>query len=68
MLILLLLVIMVLLLMKKEGFSPSNKPVDHENNMANFGPFDDIDYITPVMYPTNTYKKNSNVAPYVSNG
>lgn len=35
---------------KKEKFTPSKKPMEHENSLFLNGPFDDVDYQTPVFY------------------
>ncbi len=68
MILVIVILLMLLLVLSKEGFSPSSRPVDHENNMSNFGPFYNIDYITPFINLTHNVKKNSRIAPYVSNG
>lgn len=34
-----------------EGFSLSKKPMEADWSLLNRGPFDDVDYITPVFYP-----------------
>jgi hypothetical protein len=34
----------------KEKFTPSNKPMDHENSLFLHGPFDNVDYQTPAFY------------------
>ena len=33
----------------KEYFAMSNKPMDHDWNLFNNNPFDEVDYITPVF-------------------
>ncbi len=50
--ILLIIVVIYLLFFRKESFTPSNKPMDHENSLLMNGPFDEVDYQTPAFYAT----------------
>lgn len=40
---------------KLQGFSVSNKPMEHDWDRLNRNPYDDVDYITPVYmkFPKN---------------
>ena len=33
----------------RDGFSPSNKPLEQENTLLMMNPFDNVDYQTPVF-------------------